>query len=102
MRLNLLIVLTLGLPTLALADYMRCGNSLVNEETPPPELLKKCGEPQRRESATEDVFAVNAAGFRYKTGVQQIERWYYRRDAGSLPMVVTIIDGKMKSILRVE
>jgi hypothetical protein len=102
MLLNLLIVLTLAFPTLALADYMRCGNALVNEETPPAELLKKCGEPRRKEVATEDSYAVNPAGYRFKAGVVTTERWYYQPDARSLPMVVTIVDGKTRSIRRVE
>jgi hypothetical protein len=85
------------------ADSMRCGQSLVNEETSVAELLAKCGEPQEKTSRTEDVLAVNAAGRAYKTGATVThERWVYRRSSRALPMAVTIENGVIKRIERVE
>jgi hypothetical protein len=85
------------------AETMRCGQSLVNEQTSVAELLRKCGEPQEKSSSTEDVLAVNAAGHAYKTGETVTrERWVYRRSPGSLPMAVTIENGVIKRIERVR
>jgi len=87
----------------ARADAMRCGQSLVDEDSSVAEVLKKCGEPQEKTSTTEDVHAVNAAGHRYKTGTTTTrERWIYRRGPGALPMSVTIVDGDIKRIERVD
>jgi hypothetical protein len=85
------------------AETMRCGQSLVNEETSVADLLKKCGEPQEKASTTEDVLAVNAAGYAYKTGATVTrERWIYRRSQNALPMAVTIENGVIKRIERVR
>jgi hypothetical protein len=99
--LALLLALMVGPP--AQADTMRCGQSLVNEESSVAEVLQKCGEPQDKTSTTEDVLAVNAAGRPYKTGATTTrERWIYRRSPNVLPMAVIIVDGDIKSIARVE
>jgi hypothetical protein len=95
------VVLT-ALPVLSLADSMRCGQYVVNEETIPAELLQKCGEPQKKDISTEDVISRNPAGFTRKIGTQVTERWYYQRSSATLPMVVTVVDGKIKSIARAE
>ena len=85
------------------ADTMRCGQSLVNEQTSLSELLNKCGEPQEKSSTTDDVLAVNAAGHAFKTGETVTrERWIYRRNAGALPMAVTIENGVIRRIERAE
>lgn len=85
----------------AAAESMRCGQSLVNETTSIAELLQKCGEPQQKSSTTEDVYATNAAGHRYKTGATSTrERWTYDRGPQAFRMVVTIVDGAVKSIER--
>jgi hypothetical protein len=87
----------------ARADTMRCGQALVNEDSSVADVLKKCGEPQEKTSTTEDVLAVSAAGHPYKTGATTTrERWIYRRSPGALPMSVTIVDGDIKRIERVE
>ena len=38
----------------------------------------------------------------HKVGTKITERWLYRRGTQSLPMLVTIIDGKIQSIERAE
>ena len=85
----------------AAADSMRCGQSLVNEDSSVAELLSKCGEPLEKTSTTEDVLAVNPAGHAYKTGTTTTrEQWVYQRSSQSFRMVVTIVDGVIKSIER--
>jgi uncharacterized protein DUF2845 len=92
----------LAMPILASADSMRCGQWVVNEATAPSELLQKCGEPQKKDVSTEDVITRNPAGYTRKTGTQVTERWYYQRSSATLPMVVVVVDGKVKSIERAE
>lgn len=99
----LLSILCLGLPLTAAADAMRCGKWVVDETVSVEELVAKCGEPGRKDVRTEDVMGRNAAtGAVFKTGTQTIEHWLYQRSAGSLPMQVTIVDGRIRSISRAE
>jgi hypothetical protein len=89
------------LPFCARADSMRCDKWVVNETVSVAELIEKCGEPVSKDVATEDVMAKNATtGSLYKVGTSTTERWLYRRSSQSLPMVVTIVDGKIQSIER--
>jgi hypothetical protein len=102
MRVSAILVLALSMSPAAWSDSMRCGQSIVNEENTPSEILNKCGDPQRKEVSTEDVIVRNPAGYTRKTGVQVTERWYYQRSSRALPMLVTVVDGKVKSIERTE
>ena len=69
-----LIVVTLAalLPHAALADSMRCGKWVVNEQASAAEILDKCGEPQRKDVREEDVYSRNPAGFTNKQGAKKI------------------------------
>ena len=84
------------------ADSMRCGKWILSETSSVAELLEKCGAPLDKTSTTEDVLAINAAGVPYKTGTTTRERWFYQHSAQSLRMVVTIVDGVIKTIERAE
>jgi hypothetical protein len=85
------------------AESMRCGKWVINETASVAELLDKCGAPLEKKSTTEDVRAINAAGVAYKTGTTTTrEQWFYQRSSRALPMVVTIVDGAIKSIERAE
>lgn len=90
------------LPLAASADSMRCGKWVVNETSSSAEILEKCGEPQQKDVTTEDVRARNTLGHTNKVGVTVTERWIYKRSTGSLPMQVTIVDGKVVSVQRAE
>ena len=98
----IIIAVTCVLPLSAMADSMRCGQSIVTEDMIPAELLKKCGEPQNKDVTKSDVFAKNPAGYSTKRGEQVIERWYYKPSSGSLTMMVKIMDGKITSIERAD
>jgi hypothetical protein len=90
------------LPFAASADEsFRCGRWIVSSDMTVPDLLKKCGEPTTSTSETRDVMVRNRAyGLMTKQGVTTIETWTYDRGAQARPMVVTIIDGEIKSIER--
>src|SRR6185295_2984829 len=89
------------LPLAADAESFRCGKWIVSEETTVDELVHKCGAPTTHESKTEDIKARNH-GLLVKTGETTTERWVYERGSRASPMVVIIVDGKIKSIERLE
>src|SRR5262245_13720635 len=89
------------LPLAASAETFRCGKWIVNDETTLAELTQKCGPPTSRESRTEDVRAPNGyTGGTTKVGETVIETWIYMRGTSAAPMVVTIVDGRVKKIER--
>ncbi len=89
------------LPLAASADEtFRCGQWIASSAMTVSELVAKCGEPTTRESRTEDVKARNNnVGLLVKVGETTIETWTYDRGANPA-MVVTIVDGLIKSIER--
>lgn len=90
------------LPLAAHAESMRCGKWVVSETSSPAEIQEKCGEPQQKDVSKDDVLGKNTLGNAIKLGVKVTERWRYQRSSGSLPMLVTIVDGKVISIERTE
>ncbi|MGH8177684.1 MAG: DUF2845 domain-containing protein [Steroidobacter sp.] len=99
----LYIIAVLLLPASAVADSMRCGKWVVNEQSSVAELREKCGAPLDKTSKTEDNLAVNAAGYAFKTGTSTTtEQWFYQRSSQSFRMIVTIVDNVIKSIERAE
>ena len=103
MRTTLVLISALSmLPLAASAESMRCGKWVVSETSSAAEILEKCGEPQKKDIAHEDVYARNALGNTNKIGVKVTERWRYQASNRVLPMLVTIVDGKVVSIERTE
>lgn len=86
----------------ALAERFRCGQSLVSAENTVAELLEKCGAPTSKSVEVIDVYGATAAGGRIKRGTSTVETWTYDRGSQSFPMIVTIVDGKIKSMERGE
>lgn len=90
------------LPLAASAESMRCGKWVVSETASTAEILEKCGEPQQKDVSHEDVYARNTLGNTNKVGVKVTERWRYQASNRQLPMLVTIVDGKVVSIERTQ
>ena len=88
----------------AIADEnFRCGKWIASSDMSPAELAEKCGPPTLHESRTEDVMVRNRnTGLMQKTGETRIETWTYDRGTRAAPMVVTIVDGRIKSIERLK
>jgi len=87
----------------ASAETFRCGKWIIDLEMTPNELINKCGPPTSHESRTEDVKARNRNnGLLIKTGETTTETWTWDRGSQAAPMVVIIVDGKIKSIERLE
>ena len=101
-QIALVTVSLLILPLAASAASMRCGKWVVSETASTAEILKKCGEPQKKDVSHEDVYVRNALGNTNKAGVKVTERWRYQASNRVLPMLVTIVDGKVVSIERTE
>jgi hypothetical protein len=89
------------LATSAADESFRCGKWIASSDMTVEDLLAKCGEPTSRTQRTEDVMARNFNnGLMRKTGETVIETWTYDRGTTAAPMVVTIIDGRIKRIER--
>jgi uncharacterized protein DUF2845 len=91
-----------SVPLAAHAESMRCGKWVVSETASPAEILEKCGEQQQKDVSHEDVYARNSLGNTNKVGVKVTERWRYQQSNRQLPMLVTIVDGKVIGIERTE
>ena len=96
----ILLLLALTAPP-AQAESFRCGQWIASPAMSVDELLQKCGEPTSKAVSVEDVWGPTAAGKgRVKVGETVVETWTYDRGSQSSAMVVTIVDGKIKSMER--
>lgn len=94
------VISALSAPALA-DETFRCGKWIITSELALEELRAKCGEPTSRESNTQDVIVRNRnTGLMVKVGETTVQSWIYEREAHAAPMVVTIVDGRIKSIDR--
>ena len=90
-------------PPAAFAETFRCGSWIASPEMSVDELLEKCGAPTTKSVETIDVYGPTTSGSgRVKRGTSTIETWTYDRGSQSFPMVVTIVDGRIKSMKRGE
>jgi len=95
-----LVLLSLIAPP-AFAESFRCGQWIASPDMSVDELLEKCGTPTSKSVLVEDVFGPTAAGKgRVKVGTTTTETWTYDRGTQSSAMVVTIVDGRIKSMER--
>jgi hypothetical protein len=82
-------------------ETIRCGSSVVNESVTVEELVRKCGEPTSRRSEEEDVRVRTPNDLNSNTrkiGTTVTEYWTYDRGGQAPPVLVTIRDGKVRSI----
>jgi len=85
--------------TSATAGTLRCGSYLIEEGDDAFSVIDKCGEPTRRMTITQPVYASSDGGGTYPTGViANTELWRYDRGSGSFPALITIVDGFVQSI----
>lgn len=81
-------------------ETMRCGRWVVDESATVEELLEKCGEPASKRFHEEEIRARNPDGTTRTVGTTVTEYWTYDRGSRSFPMLVTVVDGKLRSIER--
>jgi len=95
-------VATLVFGTAYGSETIRCGSSLVDSSVTVEELLRKCGEPVSKQYSEQDIRTRNAGGGTRKIGTTVTEYWTYDRGSQASPVVITIVDGKVRSIERVQ
>lgn len=81
-------------------ESIRCGRWVVDSSVTVDELLKKCGEPASVRSEEADVRTIGPNGSMIKVGTSVTEYWTYDRGTQAAPVIVTIRDGKIRSIER--
>jgi len=82
-------------------ESFRCGKWIASSDMTLEDLVAKCGQPSARTRTVEDVMVRNNNnGLMRKTGETVIETWTYDRGTSAAPMVVTIVDGRIKHIER--
>jgi len=97
---TILLFLALASPA-AIAETFRCGQWIASPDMSVEELVEKCGAPASKSVETIDVYGPTVGGAgRVKRGKSTIETWTYDRGSQSFAMVVTIVDGKIKSMVR--
>jgi Protein of unknown function (DUF2845) len=94
---TLVYVLLFVVPEVCAADEsFRCGNVLVSVDISVAELLKKCGDPTSKSVSNQDD--LNSDGI--KVGIWSTEIWRYERGTRAAPMIVTIVNGQIRSMER--
>jgi len=97
-----LLVLSLASPA-AFAETFRCGQWIASPDMSVEELVEKCGAPTSKSIETIDVYGPTVGGAgRVKRGTSTVETWTYDSGSQSFAMVVNIVDGKIKSMVRGE
>jgi hypothetical protein len=87
----------------ATAETFRCGQWIASPDMSLDELLEKCGEPTHKTVEEIDVYGPGVSGAgRIKRGTSTVEKWTYDRGSQAAAMVVTIVDGEIKSMDRAE
>lgn len=100
-RLALIAVFSMGTAAAHADETFRCGKWVVTSDMTLGELKSKCGPPSSHTSRTEDVRVRNRnTGLMMTTGQTTIETFTWDRGTGASPMLVTVVDGIIKSIDR--
>ena len=96
-----IVLIALLMPAAVAAESFRCGQSIATPDMSVEELLEKCGAPTDKKVEVIDIYGPTVAGAgRVKRGTSKIETWTYDRGSQSFDMIVTIVDGKIKSMER--
>ena len=100
------IVVFMGLGALASsganAETFRCGQRIATPEMSVDELIEACGEPSQRSVENVDVYGHSSSGGRIKTGTSVVEKLTFDRGSQAAAMVVTVVDGRIRSMERAK
>jgi hypothetical protein len=97
--------LLVGIANLAHGETIRCGSRLVDASVTVEELVRKCGEPASKRVEEQDVWVRSPndlSSYTRKIGTTITEYWTYDRGSQAAPVLVTIVDGKIRSIERIR
>jgi hypothetical protein len=101
LRLVLVATCLAGAQAVLADESFRCGKWVVTSAMTLGEIESKCGPPASRTSRTEDIRARNVnTGLMVKRGETTIETLTWDRGSRAAAMVVTVVDGTIKSIER--
>lgn len=101
-RRMIVVAAVLAAGTAQAGETIRCGRWVVDETATVGELVSKCGEPASKRLVEEDILVKNPDNTRRKVGTTVTEYWTYDRGSRSFQLLVTIVDGKIRSIERAE
>jgi hypothetical protein len=79
-------------------DSMRCGNALITVGMVASQVTAKCGPPKDKNVTEVPQRARRSGGRSAVIGTLRVERWTYDRGYGQFPALLTLEDGKLKSI----
>ena len=100
-RLGLLAFLSVGALAAHADESFRCGKWVVSSGMTVVEIISRCGAPVSRQSHTEEVRVRNRnTGRMMQAGQTTVETLTWDRGTGAAAMVVTVVDGVVKSIER--
>ena len=103
LRPSIVLLAGLGLAAFsANAETFRCGQRIASPEMSVDELIDACGEPTHRSVEQVDVYGHSASGGRIKTGTSTVETLTFDRGSQAAAMVVTVVDGRIKSMERAK
>jgi hypothetical protein len=92
-----------GIVNPAHSETIRCGSWLVDASVTVEELVRKCGEPASKQIEEEDVRVRSSYDSSTRIiGTTVTEYWTYDRGTQAAPVLVTITDGKIRSIERIR
>ena len=77
-------------------EFFRCGSWLVSADVSVAELIEMCGKPCSQHVFSED----DRNEYGMKVGLWTTEIWRYDRGSTAAPMIVTIVNGQIRSIER--
>jgi len=83
-------------------ETIRCGRWVVDESATVEELVQKCGEPASKRRVEKPILVENPDNTRRMVGTTVTEYWTYDRGTRAFQIVVTIVDGRIRSIERAE
>jgi Protein of unknown function (DUF2845) len=98
-----IVLAALLFPAAVAAETFRCGQWIASPEMTVDELIEKCGMPARKTTEVVEIYGRAISGYgRVKRGTSTIEKWTYDFGSQTFDMVVTIVDGEIKSMERAE
>jgi hypothetical protein len=94
--------LLLGCASTAYADMFRCGSKVVSEADSPSGIEGKCGPPHSKARRIEYIRSRQPDGTMSRVREVLVEDWTYERGTAAPPFVVTVADGKVRSVKRLS
>lgn len=89
---GLFLAISLMFPQSVLGDSLRCGRKVIRSGDSSAVLMQKCGLPQSRDSAQEELWLDRT---HQKV---RVERWHYKQGTSKLARVVLVYRGEVVGV----